>query len=286
MYSPIMPHLRELNLDLATVPAFTRYWKSSLGLGSVGFDNIEQMSRECGLDRYFNDHLTYPPPPKPWQPVSMECTIVQELHSSSIEANNCFNIYHVTEICPIPSNILGYAAFPSPQGTVFWPNRPEVRQALHVPADAPEWQFCQPHVFATENGTGMYNTSEHEQNLRRLIERTGNVLIASGTADSAVFPNGTALAIQNLNWNNAQGFETAPEEKFVVPAHKRQGDVSTWASGGERGVFHTERGLTYITLLAGHEVPRYAPTAAFRHLEYLLRRVDLKGDAGPYSLDI
>ncbi|SMY24167.1 unnamed protein product [Zymoseptoria tritici ST99CH_1A5] len=287
MYSPVMPFVKELGLDLATIPTFARYWQPVLNIPSDGRVNVEEMSMACGLDLYFREHLAFPPPAQPWESINRSCPIFEEFFSNAINANNCLNVYHVPDICPVQFNVLGDPALPSPEGFVPWPSRPDVRQALHATLqNATRWHLCQPHVFDTVNGTAHYNTSDHAARMRMLIEHTNNVIIASGTADAAVFPNGTAIAIQHLTWNGAQGFQEHPGEAFVVPKHKRGGDVTTWAGGGEVGFFQKERGLMYMQLLAGHQLPQYAPTAAFRHLEYLLGRVEGVGDAGNWSIDM
>ncbi|KJY00422.1 hypothetical protein TI39_contig330g00013 [Zymoseptoria brevis] len=47
------------------------------------------------------------------------------------------------------------------------------------------------------------------------------------------------------------------------------------AGAGNFGKWHTERGLTFSTVvLSGHMVPQYAPSAAYRQLEFLLGRIE------------
>lgn len=80
--------------------------------------------------------------------------------------------------------------------------------------------------------------------------------------------------IQNMTWNGAQGFQSAPGDPFFVPYHSELSD-STLAGAGVFGTTHTERGLTFVTVnLSGHMVPQYAPAAAYRQLEFLLGRID------------
>ena len=50
------------------------------------------------------------------------------------------------------------------------------------------------------------------------------------------------------------------------------------------GSYHTERGLTVVTVqLSGHMVPQYAPSAAYRQLEFLLGRIPDLGTVGPFT---
>ena len=80
--------------------------------------------------------------------------------------------------------------------------------------------------------------------------------------------------IQNMTFNGAQGFQSAPSDPFYVPYHV-DSSLSTLAGAGVFGTTHTERGLTWVDVsLSGHMVPQYAPSAAYRTLEFLLGRVD------------
>jgi carboxypeptidase D len=93
--------------------------------------------------------------------------------------------------------------------------------------------------------------------------------------DMILVMNGTIMMIQNMTWNGAQGFSTPPSEwnDFFVPYHEEE-SLSTLAGAGDFGVWHEERGLTFCTVdLSGHMVPQYAPSAAYRQLEYLLGRI-------------
>lgn len=77
-----------------------------------------------------------------------------------------------------------------------------------------------------------------------------------------------------MTFNGAQGFQSPPTDDFFVPHHE-EASLSTLAGEGVFGKTHTERGLTWVEInLAGHMVPQYAPTAAYRTLEFLLGRVD------------
>lgn len=118
--------------------------------------------------------------------------------------------------------------------------------------------------------------------------------------------NGTLLMIQNMTWGGAQGFSTKPTDPFYVPCkfsyvkarsrlfrpesnaridHHEQ-SLSTLAGSGVFGTTHTERGLTWVSIdLSGHMVPQYAPSAAYRHLEFLLGRVESLSSVVPFTTD-
>jgi carboxypeptidase D len=86
--------------------------------------------------------------------------------------------------------------------------------------------------------------------------------------DYILIANGSLLAIQNMTWGGAQGFQKKPEEVFYVPFDNRQ----------TAGKTHTERGLTWVEMdLTGHMAPGAAPSATFLQLMYLLGRVESLG---------
>lgn len=66
-----------------------------------------------------------------------------------------------------------------------------------------------------------------------VIEKSERVVVVHGLADFILVAEGTRIAIQNMTWNGAQGFQTPIEnETFTVK------------NFGVFGNEHTERGLT------------------------------------------
>lgn len=127
--------------------------------------------------------------------------------------------------------------------------------------------------------------------LPSVIDRTNNVIVGSGNLDFLIQTNGTLAVLNNMTWNGQQGFSSSPfTDKFYVPYNPTIGpayqETMTQSSipavpvgyvggGGYYGTTHTERGLTFVTVdLAGHEIPQYVPGASYRHLEFLLGRID------------
>ena len=105
--------------------------------------------------------------------------------------------------------------------------------------------------------------------LPRVIEKTNNVIVGSGLLDYLLLTNGTLMALNNMTWNGAQGFNSSPlaGDDFFVPYNPSIGfvieetenqpipatPVGLVAGGGYLGKTHTERGLTFVTVyLAGH----------------------------------
>ena len=111
-----------------------------------------------------------------------------------------------------------------------------------------------------------------EAKLPQVIEATNRVLVSNGDWDALLYTKGTLLSIQNMTWNGKLGFQSAPTEDFVVP-------IAAYPKGhGQQGVMgkqHYERGLMWVeTYQAGHMQPQYQPAAAWRHLEWMLGRIE------------
>jgi len=113
--------------------------------------------------------------------------------------------------------------------------------------------------------------------------RTKKTIIAHGNLDYILLFNGTLMMIQNMTWNGAQGFHSYPSAPFFVPYHIDY-SLSTLAGAGRMGTTHTERGLTWVeTWLSGHMVPQYAPSAAYRQLEFMLGRINSLTQRGDFT---
>lgn len=136
--------------------------------------------------------------------------------------------------------------------------------------------------------------------LPKVVEATNNVIIGSGALDFLVMTNGTVIALQNMTWNGAQGFSSSPfSDQLFVPYNPTIGpsieenmfednipaiNIGLVAGGGYYGTTHTERGLTLVVVdLSGHEIPQYAPGAAYRQLELLLGRINNLTDFGDFT---
>ena len=93
----------------------------------------------------------------------------------------------------------------------------------------------------------------------------------------------------------AQGFSAPPTENFVVPFHGPSPTVDdngmgtvfqeqSLAGSGVMGHYHTERGLTLVTVvLSGHMIPQYAPSAAYRQIQFLLGRIPSLNSTTPFD---
>lgn len=109
------------------------------------------------------------------------------------------------------------------------------------------------------------------------------MLIANGALDMEILTNGTLLQIQNMTWNGALGFQSRPNTTITITLPDLQyqdlfvdqgfGDIDN--PQGIMGVQHYERGLMWAeTYLSGHMQPQFQPRSSYRHLQWLLGRID------------
>lgn len=260
--------------------------------------DITARADACGHTDFFNTYTTtFPPPglvPTPPGSDDADCYYENDIFNAALLVNPCFNIYHLTDYCPYLWSELGFPSLAAGPRNYF--NRSDVQEQIHVPPTD---------YFVCAGGDNLFPDGDKSLPsalgpLASVIERTNNTIISHGLLDFLLFANGTLITIQNITWNGAQGFQHAPSTKdnFYVPYHDSLGailDLSAsadpfpppqldTAGAGFQGVTHTERGLTYVTTsLAGHEVPQYAPGAAYRQLEFLLGRIESLEQRGPYT---
>lgn len=156
-----------------------------------------------------------------------------------------------------------------PPGATIYFNRTDVQQAINAPIGT--WDNCNSDVLSNDDSPAPALSI-----LPRVIERNNRTIIAHSLLGFRMIMNGTLMAIQNMTFNGAQGFSKGPSdwEDFFVPYHASD-NTEQMAGSGVMGRHYTERGLTFSTVaMAGHMVPQYAPGAAYRHLEFLLGRIE------------
>lgn len=198
------------------------------------------------------------------------------------------NAYHVTDICPFPVSALGNGPVPR-EGEAYF-NRTDVKTTLHAPAHA-NWTQCTPiNVYGDGSNVRYNSSSDHSlgpsQNgvLSRVIEYTNNVILGNGGLDTNVPANGTVLALQNMTWHGVKGFQAYPQQNhFYVPYHT-EWSTESGSGAGYVGYWGEERNLTFFTVQqAGHQIPQYAPGAAYRMLEKLLGRISSLGEVSDFT---
>jgi len=94
---------------------------------------------------------------------------------------------------------------------------------------------------------------------------------------------GTLLAIQNMTWGGALGFQQEPAKDIVITLPDLQYAQVFADNGlpeyqdpqGTMGVQHFERGLMWAeTFLSGHMVPQFQPRSSYRHLQWVLGHIE------------
>ncbi|KAJ7164676.1 Alpha/Beta hydrolase protein [Mycena crocata] len=253
---------------------------------------LSALDDHCGYTSFLNEYLIFPP--KGAQPVVRSSTVNDgecDLYINSIIAasylNPCLYPYELGIACPYPVDPMR-----NPTGGTSYFNRADVKAALNAPLET-RWIYCKDPTFANDN-TDLSPAPIYDV-LPRVIERLNKTLIVTGALDLVLPSNGTLLAIQNMTWSGARGFQTAPalgfhnlptdedaDAVFFVPytgAEQDFDDIGGLAGAGVMGTQHAERGLTFVeVVLAGHQLPTWQPAAAFRHLEYLLGRAKSLSD--------
>lgn len=277
--------------DIVQVPFFD-YWHGLFPFNESFSQQLHQVHEDCGYADYLDKYLVYPP--AGFQPTQQPgindegtaylpgCGI--DVYDAIMDLNPCFNIYEVNAQCPFPYDPTGFSA-----GSMYYPegappvyfNRTEVKKALHVPVDD-NWEICKDGVFPYGDNSPPSTLVQ----IPKVIEKTQNVQIHHGNFDMVLFMNQTLLSIQNMTWGGQLGFQERPTAPLFIPYHSNP-DLGTAAGAGVFGTAHTERGLTYSTvMLSGHEVPGFQPSVAYRHLEVLLGRVENLQSTAPFTTDV
>ncbi|KAK5057658.1 hypothetical protein LTR84_011659 [Exophiala bonariae] len=270
--------------------AFVNFWGTLLGLNDSYVADLNAQSDACGYTAFMEEALVYPPkgplPTPPNVDLSNDtCDTFDEVFSAISLVNPCFDIYQVATTCPLLWDVLGFpGSFDYvPDGAFIYFNRTDVQKAINAPVQ--EWFECTS-VDVFLNGTDNSEPSALSV-LPGVIEKADRVIIGHGLLDMVLIWNGTLIATQNMTWNGAQGFSTPPSQwdDFYVPYHTAyENQLGSLAGAGVMGQYHTERGLTLVTIdLSGHMVPQYAPSAAYRQLEFLLGRVPTLGTVSPFT---
>jgi carboxypeptidase D len=98
-----------------------------------------------------------------------------------------------------------------------------------------------------------------------------------------ILTNATILAIQNMTWNGQMGFQSCPSKLIDISlpdleyaaTFKSSGFPPLDAHQGIMGKQHYERGLMFAeTYMSGHMEPQFQPRSAYRHLQWVLGRIE------------
>jgi len=249
---------------------FINYHQNLMPINSTYKALLNSRDVSCGFKAFRDKYFTFPPPgPMPAAPpVNSTCNIWSQAFTAASLINPCFDVYAVQTTCPNLWDVLGFpGSFDYlPEGAAIYFNRTDVQKAINAPIE--EWEECRGGVLTRDTSlpSGL-------SVLPSVIDRSKRTVIGHGVMDMILLGNGTLLMIQNMTFGGKQGFQTKPSDPFYVPYHPEY-NLGATGGAGIFGVTHTERKLTWVeVLLSGHMVPQYAPTAAYRQLEFLLGRV-------------
>ncbi|KAK7431293.1 hypothetical protein QQZ08_002064 [Neonectria magnoliae] len=281
----------------AVIFPFVEYWDKLLNLNQSYTNALRWTHEHCNYSTYLETYGTFPPPgPFPVLPDPSEdrsgnstCDILDLAYAAALDANPCFNIYHITDTCPFTYSQLGIVneGDYSPIGAQVYFNRTDVQKAINAPHV--NWYQCTPvNVFGdgkpNSNASDASNAPAQTDVVRRVIEHTNNTIIGVGRLDFLLPPNGTLFALQNTTWHGVQGFQRYPQDhEFYVPFHPEY-NGGRLSEPGIVGNWGHERGLTYYEVqLAGHELPGYSAGSGYRVLELLLKRIKSLGTVEDFT---
>jgi carboxypeptidase D len=195
--------------------------------------------------------------------------------------------------CPLLFDPLGFPSdleyLPPAFGEDVYFDRDDVKEALHTANTT--WAECNGNAFnssaAPDTPYGDTSVDSHLSVLPRVIDTTQRVLIASGDYDMELTTLGTLLTIQNMTWGGQLGFQQQPSEEInlqledlaYIQVYNESGfpgfDGYPGFGQGIMGTQHYERGLMWATTKqCGHMQPQFQPRASYRHLQWLLGRID------------
>jgi len=257
-------------------------------------DQLQALHQSCGYADYIDRFLQFPPP-GPQPPVYFNftseaaCDVFDLIDNAVFDPNPCFDIYEINTMCPLLWDVL---AFPTqlvyqPEGSSVYFNRSDVKAALHAPPDA-AWAVCSDKTIFVGNGTGPEGEGDESADpaqyvLPQVIEATNRVLVSNGDYDMIIITNGTLMAIQNMTWNGALGFQEQPStpinidipDLLYADVFADNGGTDLDGPQGIMGIQHYERGLLWAqTYQSGHMQPEYQPRVAYRHMQWLLGHID------------
>ncbi|KJR84498.1 carboxypeptidase D [Sporothrix schenckii 1099-18] len=292
IYDPVIGQ-NDIQEPLPAV-SFVDYWTGLFPFNDSFVAEVHSRDAACGYTDYLNKYLVYPPVGQ--QPTVIagqeangttkrDCArIYDDIVYAALTVNPCWDIYQVATTCPLPWDVLGFPGTVEylPSGASLYFDRDDVKKAIHAPKNV-NWSECsEKDVFVGGNDNSV-PSSIHA--LPNVIDATKNVIIGHGALDFVLIANGTLLTIQNMTWGGQLGFQSPPTEPLYVPFHDDP-SLSSIAGSGVMGTIHSERGLTYAAVsLSGHMVPQYAPSVAYRHLEFLLGRIPSLSSTVSFTTD-
>ncbi|KNZ59849.1 hypothetical protein VP01_1652g4 [Puccinia sorghi] len=173
----------------------------------------------------------------------------------------------------VPSNIMWKKNFDYALDTFLtYFDMIDVKDAFNISGER-KWHACMPSsdksvrgCFLMCDGSGQLSLFPNGDQssppaltvLPEVIKKNKRTILAQGSLDAILFMDGTKLALQNLTWDGATGFQSPIEQRFSL-------------GGKPAGRYNTERGLTYVEVDdSGHKLPHDKPDAALQIFAFLL----------------
>ena len=291
-YDPCIGDFVYTQEEAVAVP-YVQAYNNVLNLNDTFVETLVGLDQSCGYSALREQYLQFPPPGN--QPpayfnytANATCDVFDMIDNAALEVNPCFDIYEITQTCPFLWDVLGFPTqfVYTPEGADVYFNRSDVKAALHAPAYV-DWAECAVNpVFVGVGGPqGENDTSADpiQKVLPQVIDKTQRVLVGNGDFDMIILTNGTLLAIQNMTWGGQLGFQERPSTPINVTIPDLQYETTFSSQGyagvdGAQGIVgtqHYERGLMWVeTFQSGHMEPEFQPRVSYRHLEWVLGRVD------------
>ncbi|KAK5010180.1 hypothetical protein LTR28_011373 [Elasticomyces elasticus] len=297
MYDPVIGQFQYLG---QTVPAvqYVEDHTHFFNFNATFMSELTFANEYCGYANYTNFFFSFPP--RAMQPAidyafnnmsasGVNCNLWRAIFEAASMPNPCFNVYEISTMCPILSDPLSYPGdlyyqYPGMGGVYF--NRTDVKEAMHAPQNI-SWTECSGPVFKGRGGQyrrGDLSADPIQSVLPAVIEATNRVLVSNGDYDFEILTKGTLMSIQNMTWGGKMGFQTkpfTPIDILLPDLQYAQVFVDSGLDGldgpgqGIMGIQHFERGLMWgETYQSGHMQPQFQPRVSYRHLQWVLGRID------------
>ncbi|GAB7341906.1 hypothetical protein MBLNU457_g0214t2 [Dothideomycetes sp. NU457] len=288
-YDPVIGNFVYSANEAVVVP-FAIENNNILNLNATFLSQMESLHESCDYADYVNTYLQFP------APANASCDVFGMINEALLAVNPCFDIYEIVRTCPLLWDVLSMPtelAY-TPAGATTYFNRTDVKTAIHAPLDR-TWTECSAEAVyrggpivnhQVEGGPEMegdWSADPIQRVLPQVIEATNRVLIGNGQWDMVIITNGTLLSIQNMTWNGGLGFQEQPSTPIDIStpdlmyrsAFDQHGLTGVDGAQGIMGIQHYERGLMFVeTFQCGHMQPEFQPRVSYRHLEWVLGRID------------
>ncbi len=166
----------------AVVEQFVVQHQKQLSFSNSDVQQVKKAAAACGystksfVDRYYK----FPPTEKF---VTHDCSSIvsngpfDTYYQLAASRNSCFNVYHVNDVCPTPTNVFGDPNEPAPGSPTYF-DATEVKKYIH--AGNPSWKLCKSGVFPAGDASP---PPDSDGTLVGAIEGSTRSIIVQGNLD-------------------------------------------------------------------------------------------------------